>query len=235
MHPKWIGELESAVKTSRCKTEVVGKLGLSTKASGNFQTVDKWIKKLNLDISHFNFMEVVSEKSKIAGASRKLSHDEIFKQDSHCSNNTVVRAFKKISDYECALCGNDGFHRNLSLTLQLDHINGNRTDNRIENLRWLCPNCHSQTETFGSRRFKRIVYCVDCGKEIRKKSVRCYICNQQHSKNDTTRRKVVRPTKEELSSLLRVNSWRTVGKMFGVSDNAVRSWALSYNILEKPL
>jgi 5-methylcytosine-specific restriction endonuclease McrA len=45
---------------------------------------------------------------------------------------------------------------NKSISLQLDHINGIRTDNRLENLRLLCPNCHSQTETF-------------CGKNNRKK------------------------------------------------------------------
>jgi len=51
----------------------------------------------------------------------------------------------------CALCGNSGEWQGKPLTLQLDHANGRYDDNRLENLRWLCPNCHSQTETFAGR------------------------------------------------------------------------------------
>jgi hypothetical protein len=50
----------------------------------------------------------------------------------------------------CSNCGLTEW-QGKPLSIQLDHINGNPTDNRIENLRMLCPNCHSQTETFGSR------------------------------------------------------------------------------------
>ena len=51
----------------------------------------------------------------------------------------------------CACCGNAGRWQGQPLTLQLDHVNGRYNDNRLENLRWLCPNCHSQTETFAGR------------------------------------------------------------------------------------
>ncbi len=44
--------------------------------------------------------------------------------------------------------GNDGIHNGKHLVMQLDHVNGNNTDHRLENLRMLCPNCHSQTETY---------------------------------------------------------------------------------------
>lgn len=54
-------------------------------------------------------------------------------------------------EYKCALCGNEGMWNNLPLTLELDHINGQHLDHRIENLRFLCPNCHSQTPTFSGK------------------------------------------------------------------------------------
>ena len=53
--------------------------------------------------------------------------------------------------FRCALCGNEGEWCGQPLTLQLDHVNGRYDDNRLENLRWLCPNCHSQTPTFAGR------------------------------------------------------------------------------------
>lgn len=54
----------------------------------------------------------------------------------------------KMIDNSCAVCGMQGLWQNRPLALQLDHINGNHRDFRLENLRLLCPNCHSQTETF---------------------------------------------------------------------------------------
>ena len=54
--------------------------------------------------------------------------------------------------YECCICKNKGEWLGKSISLQLDHINGINNDNRIENLRFLCPNCHSQTDTWGNKK-----------------------------------------------------------------------------------
>lgn len=61
-----------------------------------------------------------------------------------------------IKEEICELCKIGPIWNNLPLTLQIDHINGNNKDNRIENLRFLCPNCHSQTDTFGAKNIGRI-------------------------------------------------------------------------------
>jgi len=74
-----------------------------------------------------------------------------------CENSRVrssglrKRARIHVSPFSCAVCGNTGQWQGRPLTLQLDHANGKYDDNRLENLRWLCPNCHSQTETFAGR------------------------------------------------------------------------------------
>jgi 5-methylcytosine-specific restriction endonuclease McrA len=56
-----------------------------------------------------------------------------------------------ILEYKCVLCGNDGNHNGLPLTLQLDHINGVNNDHRLNNLRLLCPNCHTQQDTYAGK------------------------------------------------------------------------------------
>jgi len=58
--------------------------------------------------------------------------------------------FKKVTKYECSSCGINEWN-NKPLILQIDHIDGNNKNNTIENFRYLCPNCHTQTETWGVR------------------------------------------------------------------------------------
>jgi predicted restriction endonuclease len=62
---------------------------------------------------------------------------------------------KGLLDYHCQFCGIDSW-QDQPLSLHLDHVNGNRFDNRLENLRFLCPNCHSQTPTFAGKNRKNI-------------------------------------------------------------------------------
>ena len=64
---------------------------------------------------------------------------------------TLHRCLKTLYGYKCQLCGNDGTYNGKPLALQLDHIDGKASNNDPKNLRLLCPNCHSQTETFGAR------------------------------------------------------------------------------------
>jgi 5-methylcytosine-specific restriction endonuclease McrA len=77
--------------------------------------------------------------------------NEIFKKDSEKISRSTVRdrAIKnKVLPYKCSKCGNDGKWENEALTLELHHINGKSKDNSVENLEFLCPNCHSQTKTW---------------------------------------------------------------------------------------
>lgn len=87
---------------------------------------------------------------------RKLENKEIFVVGSPASPTTIRGRVLEddLLPYKCSRCGLGDEWLGDSLSLQLDHINGNRDDNRLENLRWLCPNCHTQTETYAGKNHK---------------------------------------------------------------------------------
>ena len=64
---------------------------------------------------------------------------------------TLRRFLIEQRGYKCEWCGNNGFWRELPMSLEVDHIDGNRKNNFPNNIRLLCPNCHSQTDTFRSK------------------------------------------------------------------------------------
>lgn len=138
-------EFIEIVKSSKSYNECLKKIGLSHGRSQN-DLLKKRCSELEISTEHFTFSNTPSNK--------KYTLEEIFKENSEYTNMTRMKT--KILDnkmliYECAICGNKGEWQGKPLTLQLDHKNGNHKDNRIENLRFLCPNCHTQTETYGSK------------------------------------------------------------------------------------
>lgn len=81
---------------------------------------------------------------------KEINFEESFTENSP-TTLSVIRKYiirHNLIPYVCEKCGNDGNWQGTVLTLQLDHRNGVNNDHRLENLRWLCPNCHSQTDTF---------------------------------------------------------------------------------------
>lgn len=137
-------ELKQLVSESITISELMRKLGYTANRGNSFEGLKRYLQENNIDISHF--------KGKAHGTSKteKYSLEEILVKDSPYTNMTRLKEKvikNKLLKYECSECGISTW-RNKPLTLQLDHINGDNRDNRIENLRLLCPNCHSQTETY---------------------------------------------------------------------------------------
>lgn len=83
------------------------------------------------------------------------TNEQIFLYGSTIGTSTLRKRIiqHKLKEYQCEICKIDDWNNN-SISLQLDHKDGDRKNNILDNLRWLCPNCHSQTPTFCSKNIK---------------------------------------------------------------------------------
>lgn len=172
----------------------------------------------------------------VAKGSIKRTEENVFIENSTASQKVLRDWYKKgkYTPYVCSICGQEPFWNGKELTLTLDHINGINNDDRLENLRWVCPNCDRQLDTFGSKNnhkprvnAAKQFYCENCGKPISYGATLCMDCRALSS------RKVQdRPSSEELEKLLYDNkgNFTKVASMFGVTDNAIRKWCKAYNM-----
>lgn len=133
----------------------------------------KFVQENNIDITHF--------KKQYTNKSRRI--EEIMVKDAAAYSSKSVKNYlikNKLVNNECSICKILPIWNDKPLTLQLDHINGDHHDNRVENLRLICPNCHSQTDTFTGRntRTKKQNKCSGCSKELKTDNVtgKCAEC-----------------------------------------------------------
>jgi len=148
-----------AVKTSTSIRQVLSKLNLK-EAGGNYTVAQKRIKDLNLDDSHFTGQAHL--KGKTHDYTKKPIEYYLTENSYHQSyklkNRLLAEGFKQhkcecCGIHKCECCGITEWNGQPA-PIELDHINGNHHDNRLENLRILCPNCHAQTDTYRSKNRK---------------------------------------------------------------------------------
>lgn len=137
-------ELEEIVDSSKTLQEVLRKIGYSSVSGANRNTVQKRIDKYNISTEHFT-------KGVSNGIQR--TEENVFCVNSTATQATLRRWYIKgnYTEYKCSICGQEPFWNNKPLTLTLDHIDGNNTNDILSNLRWVCPNCDRQLDTFGSK------------------------------------------------------------------------------------
>lgn len=137
-------ELLKIVQESHTLQEVVQRIGYSYASGSSRSTVKMKLEKRGISLSNL-------EKKVGGGITR--NEENIFIKNSTAAQATLRRWYikGKYTEYKCAICGQEPFWNNKELTLTLDHINGDNRDDRLENLRWVCPNCDRQLDTFGSK------------------------------------------------------------------------------------
>ncbi|MEU1806064.1 HNH endonuclease [Streptomyces sp. NPDC019937] len=142
------GPLRAAVANSTSYADVMRALGLPVN-DANHRRVHRRTAQLGLDTTHFKRR---TRRQARAVASKPVA-DEVLRVRPPGSPRTNHSRLRKALDeigrpYRCARCGNTGQWQGVSMTLQIDHVNGDWLDNRPENLRYLCPNCHAITDTW---------------------------------------------------------------------------------------
>jgi len=143
------------------------------------------------------------------------------------------RLKKRLIEYglmlpKCSDCGLGEEWQGRPLTLQLDHINGDRSDNRLENLRILCPNCHTQTETHSGKNKSNT--CSVCAKKIGKKSTLCRLCQ-----NTLPKKRKFDIGKSELQKLIWEKPIVDIAIEFGVSDSAIHKRCNKFGLSKPPI
>lgn len=124
------------------------------------EDISEYCSHLGIDCSHLQWRSI-----KTGGRNRvdqNLLPEDVIAEffsnspDKKVSWPTLLRLIRdhNLLPKQCSECGISAKWNGIPLTLHVDHINGVNTDNRLENLRHLCPNCHTQTDTYGSRNKK---------------------------------------------------------------------------------
>ncbi|GLF93502.1 HNH endonuclease signature motif containing protein [Streptomyces yaizuensis] len=151
---RWTREvLESAVAESTSVCEVLRRLGIEV-VGGQHTHISRRIRAYGIDTAHFTAARRTEGPTH---ERRRLSADEILIVDGsdhprRRSSHLLRRALLERGAREvCALCGTPPEWQGRPLPLEIDHIDGDWRDNRQENLRFLCPNCHSTTDTYRGR------------------------------------------------------------------------------------
>ncbi|MGW3241492.1 HNH endonuclease signature motif containing protein [Streptomyces sp. NPDC001070] len=154
---RWTRELlAEAVAASANMYEVLRHLGVDA-VGGQHTHISRRIRGFGIDTSHF--------VTRPRGTGRR-SHDEILvRQEAGTARRVHSDRLKRamlargIAE-RCALCGTEPVWCGRPLPLEVDHLDGNWRDNRLANLRLLCPNCHATTDTYrgrGKRRDRDVV------------------------------------------------------------------------------
>jgi len=218
-------DIKKAVENSFNWTQVIRLLGLRP-AGGTHKNIQRKVEKLGIDVSHFKMGLPLREKYKIS--IKDLLKSNVCIRSSHLKKRIIKEG---VLEYRCSVCSQGPVWNGKPMVLELDHIDGDIYNNKIENLRIICLHCHSQTSTFRRKKIVKSkvekIYCKKCGKEISKSSIHkmCSSCFNKNRKHSIGCRKVKnRPSVDVLVKEVIEMGYTGTGRKYGVSDNSIRKW-----------
>ncbi|MDP1846196.1 MAG: HNH endonuclease [Solirubrobacteraceae bacterium] len=225
-------EARTAIEASFSYAETLRRLDLRT-TGGNWLTLQRWAERWGISTEHFD--RNASSTALMRARARPLA--EILVAGSPYSRSSLKRRLwaEGLKPRLCGLCGQGELWRGRPLGLILDHLNGVRDDNRLENLRIVCPNCAATLDTHCGRKNRREVTraCERCGfTRIAPASATAPApagCGTSARASPTRAcRRAERPPHDQLLREIAATSDSAVGRRYGVSDNAIRKWVRQY-------
>lgn len=229
-------ELEDAVRVSQSWAETLRHLGYCP-TGGNWKTLKARVAQLGISTAHFDPHAATRRRNR----RRRMPLEEILVERSTYSRSSLKQRLYEagLKERQCELCGQGETWKGRRIGLIIDHVNGVRDDNRLANLRIVCPNCAASLETHCGRKNRIEVQprlCLRCSESFvpndpRQRYCSTY-CGVRRVRGPRVKRlgarKVNRPPHQTLLEEVRELGYLAVGRRYGVSDNAIRKWLRDY-------
>lgn len=248
---------EELVKKSKNWDEIL--LTLKYKSTLFLNTIKDYFDKYNINYSHLKYPEKFSNNKKI-----ELKDILIENSMYNGGNSLKKRLLEELKwDYQCAHCGLSTYSnfnvKNVPIPLEVEHKNGNHTDNRIDNLCLLCPNCHALTDTYKGKNMaiakqnkenpkqKEIKpkqdlkkpflrKCIDCNKDMVRKLTRCINCNIKYTFPKYLEKYPNIPSYDQLKKDLdELHHYTLIGKKYNISANVISEIFYRYKIVNNEI
>jgi ribosomal protein L37E len=231
-------QAREAIATSYSWAESLRMLGLCP-SGGAWRVLKKYAELWSISTEHFD----PARNRELNLGTKKRPLEELLVEDATCSRQSVKRRLfqEGLKEPRCEICGQDENWRGQRMAMILDHINGVRNDNRLENLQIVCPNCAATLDTHCGRKNripKTKKSCRRCGRSFFPARPQQRYCSRAcgtrwdrsklRGKPIPSYRRVKRPPYEQLLAEINSMGYCAVGRKYGVSDNAVRKWVRFY-------
>jgi hypothetical protein len=208
------------------------------RTGGAIQVLRKYSALWGISADHFDPYDAVRG----SGLQRRRPLEEILVQHSTFARNHLKERLYDagLKRPTCELCGQGELWHGHVMGMILDHVNGVSDDNRLENLRIVCPNCAATLETHCAKT-RRLVRaereCIRCRVTFRPKYANQRYCSRECGRRwyragvpRPDARKVDRPPYPQLLREVHALGFSATGRRYGVSDNAIRKWTRAYEI-----